>query len=35
LIKVTAVAGFLWLLIMFGITMSDYISRPWLGVPGR
>jgi|SRR6187397_755531 cytochrome c oxidase subunit 4 len=35
LIKVTAVAGFLWLMIMFGITMSDYISRPWLGVPGR
>jgi cytochrome c oxidase subunit IV len=35
LIKVTAVAGFLWLFIMFGITMSDYISRPWLGVPGR
>lgn len=35
LIKVTAVAGFLWLFILFGITMSDYISRPWLGVPGR
>ena len=35
LIKVTAVAGFMWLFIMFGITMSDYISRPWIGVPGR
>lgn len=35
LIKVTAIAGFLWLFIMFGITMSDYISRPWIGVPGR
>ena len=35
LIKVTAVAGFLWLGIMFGITMSDYVSRTWMGVPGR
>ena len=35
LTKVTVVAGFFWLLIMFGITMSDYISRPWLGIPGR
>ena len=35
LTKVVVVAGFFWLLIMFGITMSDYLSRPWLGVPGR
>jgi cytochrome c oxidase subunit IV len=35
LTKVVVVAGFFWLLIMFGLTMGDYISRPWLGVPGR
>ena len=32
---VVAGAGFFWLLIMFGLGMSDYISRPWIGVPGR
>jgi cytochrome c oxidase subunit 4 len=35
LTKVVVVAGFFWLLIMFGITMSDYLTRSWLGVPGR
>jgi len=35
LTKVVAVSGFLWLFILFGITMSDYLTRPWLGVPGR
>ena len=35
LTKVVVVAGFFWLLIMFGLTMGDYVSRPWLGVPGR
>jgi cytochrome c oxidase subunit 4 len=35
LTKVTAVAGFFWLLILFGITLSDYLTRPWIGVPGR
>jgi len=35
LTKVVAVSGFLWMLILFGIGMSDYWSRPWLGVPGR
>lgn len=35
LTKVVAVAGFFWLLILFGITMSDYMTRDWLGVPGR
>jgi hypothetical protein len=29
------VAGFFWLLIMFGLTMGDYLSRPLLGIPGR
>ena len=35
LTKVVVVAGLFWLLIMFGLGMSDYISRPWIGVPGR
>jgi len=29
---VVAMAGFFWLLILFGIGMSDYLSRGW--VPG-
>ena len=29
---VVAGSGFVWLLIMFGLTMSDYLSRGW--VPG-
>ena len=28
LTKVTVVAGFVWLLILFGIGMSDYLTRP-------
>ena len=35
LTKVTVVAGFVWLLIMFLIGMSDYLTRSWLGAPGR
>ena len=35
LTKVVVVSGLVWLLIMFGLTMGDYISRDWLGVPGR
>src|ERR1043166_2518200 len=35
LTKVVVIAGFFWLLIMFGLTMGDYVSRAWLGVPGR
>ena len=31
LIPLVAAGGFFWLLIMFGITMSDYLSRGWLG----
>jgi cytochrome c oxidase subunit 4 len=30
LIHVVAAVGFLWLLILFGITMSDYLTRGWL-----
>jgi cytochrome c oxidase subunit IV len=35
LTKVVVVAGFFWLLILFGLGMADYATRPWLGVPGR
>ena len=35
LTKVVVVSGFFWLIIMFGLTMGDYMSRSWLGVPGR
>lgn len=35
LTKVTVVAGLFWLLIMFGLGMSDYLTRTWIGVPGR
>ena len=35
LTKVVVVSGFFWLIILFGLTMGDYMSRPWLGVPGR
>ena len=35
LTKVVVVSGFFWLLILFGLGMSDYLSRPWIGVPGR
>jgi cytochrome c oxidase subunit 4 len=27
---VIAASGFFWLLILFGITMSDYVSRGWV-----
>ena len=35
LTKVVVIGGFFWLFILFGLGMMDYISRPWLGVPGR
>jgi hypothetical protein len=35
LTKVVVISGFLWMLILFGIGMSDYLTRPWIGVPGR
>jgi cytochrome c oxidase subunit IV len=35
LTKVVAASGFIWLLILFGITMGDYLSRSWIGFPGR
>jgi cytochrome c oxidase subunit IV len=35
LTKVVVVAGFFWLFILFGLGMSDYLTRTWIGVPGR
>ncbi len=35
LTKTVVVAGFFWLLILFGVTLSDYLTRSWIGVPGR
>ena len=35
LTKVVVVSGFVWLLIMFGLGMSDYLTRHMIGVPGR
>lgn len=30
LVRVAAIAGFLWLIILFGFTFSDIISRDWV-----
>ena len=35
LTKVVVVSGFCWLLIMFGLTLNDYLTRAWIGVAGR
>lgn len=35
LTKLVACTGFVWLLILFFIGMSDYLTRSWMGVPGR
>ena len=35
LTKVVVLSGFFWLIILFGLTMGDYMTRAWLGVPGR
>jgi cytochrome c oxidase subunit 4 len=35
LTKVVVVSGLVWLMIMFGVTMSDYATRSWMHVPGR
>ena len=35
LTKVVVVSGLVWLMIMFGLTMGDYITRDMVGVPGR
>jgi cytochrome c oxidase subunit 4 len=33
--SVVFVAGLFWLVIFFGLTLVDYLSRTTLGVPGR
>jgi cytochrome c oxidase subunit 4 len=35
LTKVVVISGFLWLLILFGLGLNDYLTRAWIGVPGR
>jgi len=35
LTRVFVIAGVVWLIIMLSLTMNDYISRSWLGVPGH
>lgn len=35
LTKLVIVSAFLWLFILFAFTMSDFMSRGWLGVPGK
>lgn len=32
---VVIAASVFWLLLMFSIGMTDYLSRGWMGVPGR
>jgi len=32
---VVIAASVFWLLLMFSIGMTDYLSRDWMGVPGR
>lgn len=31
MIPIVVLAGVLWLLILFGLTMQDYLTRGWLG----
>jgi cytochrome c oxidase subunit 4 len=35
LTKIVIAGGFGWLLILLGFTLSDYLSRGWLGVAGK
>ena len=32
---VIAIGSIFWLILMFAIAMTDYLSRGWMGVPGR
>jgi cytochrome c oxidase subunit 4 len=34
LTKLVVVAGFVWLAILIGLTMSDILTRGWIPVPG-
>jgi cytochrome c oxidase subunit 4 len=33
LVKIFVAAGFLWLIIMVGVTLSDYLTRSWISIP--
>lgn len=33
--KLVMAAALLWLVLLFALTLGDYLSRGWLGVPGR
>ena len=35
LTAVIFVASFLWLAIMIALTLTDYLSRGWLEIPGK
>jgi len=35
LTKLVVISGFVWLLILFGLTMNDFLTRTWVGVAGR
>jgi cytochrome c oxidase subunit IV len=35
LTKLVVLGGLLWLAILLMLTLNDYVSRGWLGVPGR
>jgi cytochrome c oxidase subunit 4 len=35
LTRIVVAAGFFWFAILVALTLSDFLSRPWLGVPGR
>jgi cytochrome c oxidase subunit 4 len=35
LTRIVIASGFFWFGILVVLALSDYISRPWLGVPGR
>jgi cytochrome c oxidase subunit 4 len=35
LTKLTLFAGVLWLLILLSMISLDFMTRPWMGVPGR
>jgi cytochrome c oxidase subunit 4 len=35
LTKVVVISGFLWLFLLFGLGLNDYLTRAWIGVPGR
>jgi cytochrome c oxidase subunit 4 len=35
LTKLVVLGGLLWLVILLMLTLSDFTTRGWLGVPGR